>query len=296
MCMLTYYPENTVPADAEALRNGAEYNSDGHGYAIVAGNRLIVRKSMDADYLIAEFMRDRASHPRGPALFHSRIGTGGTVDKYNCHPFRFRGDRRTIVAHNGILPKLAQPSKKDPRSDTRYAADQILPHKFGHLGYAPNRAALAKWLGPFNKFVILTVNPVYAQRAYIINESSGVWDAGVWYSNHDYLGSTQWVSGRLWAPRHDDLYDDECPYCGKMGHVNSDTFVCETCGTCLDCLTPVEGGQCDCYLPNVKRRPVADRDEEEYAGWWSDVMKGRQDDAVTEAETAWRDALVERRR
>lgn len=251
--MLTYFPNGVMP-DVDALRNGAEYNDDGHGYAIVAGSRLIIRKSMNADYLITQFTRDRSTHRNGPALFHSRISTAGSIDKANCHPFRFRGDRRTIVAHNGVLPAMAQPSKKDRRSDTRLAADEILPRKFGHLGYAPNRAQLAKWIGPHNKFVILTVNPVYSENAYLINESAGVWESRIWYSNRDYQGSC--LSGLI--GRFDDG-SDECPFCGPAAPVNLDTGVCMRCCFCIDCLQNEE--DCDCHIPAsyAARKAIATR-------------------------------------
>jgi glutamine amidotransferase len=284
--MLTFYPEGVVPADTTAIANGAAYNNDGHGYAIVAGSRLIIKKSMNADYLIGQFMRDRATHPRGPALFHSRIGTAGATDKSNCHPFHLRGDRRTIVAHNGILPAMAQPSKKDRRSDTRLAADSILPHKFGFLGYAPNRVALAKWAGAWNKLVILTVNPQYSARSYIINESSGVWDGGVWYSNDDYRGWTvpACITRSLARSRHvDDGWDcdteDECPFCGVEGRIDRAARACTLCETCLDCLHCLEG--CGCYVPDsLRRRDDSAHDEEDYLDWWLTTDTAKREQAV----------------
>ncbi|MGH3588983.1 MAG: hypothetical protein ACRDQ0_21965, partial [Pseudonocardia sp.] len=116
--MLTYLPENVQP-DPEALSNGASINNDGHGFAIVAGNRLIIRHGMDPEVVIDHFMRLRAKHRHGPALFHSRWSTAGMVGKSNCHPFRIRGDRRTVLAHNGVFPGIAQPQRGDKRSDTR---------------------------------------------------------------------------------------------------------------------------------------------------------------------------------
>lgn len=269
MCMLTYFPEDAQP-DAEALRNGALLNSDGHGYAIVAGNRLIIRKSMRADELIEQFVHDRAAHRRGPALFHSRISTAGVIDKANCHPFRFGGDRRTVVAHNGVLPKMAQPHKKDWRSDTRIAAEAILPFKFGHLGLASNRKALETWVGKYNKLVILTVNPIYAQRSYIINESAGTWDHGIWYSNHDYKG---WVSNSWRDWQRADLWPEECAFCGEFGQIDEISNVCKNCHTCADCYEYVS--DCECYLPESQRgkhhRDDERMDDAAYDAWWADV-------------------------
>ena len=71
MCLLTYYPADVQP-DPDLLHTGTEWNDDGHGFAIVAGNRLIIRKSMDALDLINTFVKLRRKHRTGPAIFHSR--------------------------------------------------------------------------------------------------------------------------------------------------------------------------------------------------------------------------------
>lgn len=286
MCMLTYYPAGNVPVDGKALLNGAELNRDGHGYAIVAGNRLIVRRGMDGPAMVDAFLMDRARHWRGPALFHSRLTTGGAVDKSNCHPFRFGGDRRTVVAHNGILPKDAQPNhKKDRRSDTRLAADEILPRRFGHLSDSFARDRLARWIGPWNKLVILTVNPAYPLRAYVINEKAGLWDDGVWYSNTDYQG---WDSYRRYYSRQGGLYEEHCHYCGSMGVVDTDTGYCGTCTTCQDCLSVAD--ECQCYLPRSDRAEyaseqydreasdaewerLAEAERDAYRDWWRDKIE-----------------------
>lgn len=276
----------------EALRNGAEQNDDGHGFAIVADGNLIVRKSMDSDFLIAEFTRLRAKHLAGPALFHSRWGTGGTVDTRNCHPFRFGGDRRTVVGHNGVLGKEVQPDKGDKRCDTRIAAEEVIPYFFGDLAEPANRDALAEWIGGGNKFVILTANPAYPVSAYIINEDKGVWDTdGCWYSNFDYIGRprTRGLAGTWgyggnaygWALDADDndgYLGMACNYC-KAGDLDVDG-ICLECGVCVDCDNDYT--ECECYTSTtgfdamVKRH--ADRDE--YRGLWASAF-GKDDDDPT---------------
>lgn len=187
MCMLTYFPENAMP-DRDALLNGAAYNDDGHGFAIVSNGKLIIRKSMDGVKLVDAFLRERAKHPSGPALFHSRIGTAGPNDLSNCHPFRVKFDRRTVVAHNGILPTMVQPWKGDRRSDTRVFTDEFLP-AIDPMMWTSTAAVvrMEKWLG-HNKILLLSVNPDYPRQAILFNEELGYWDAGVWYSNKDYQG------------------------------------------------------------------------------------------------------------
>jgi Glutamine amidotransferases class-II len=240
MCLLTFYPAGILP-DVTTLANGAYVNDDGHGFAIVTGRRILVRRGLDAERMVTSFDHLRGKYPDGPALFHSRFGTHGTIGRHNCHPFRVGGDRRTVLAHNGILPKMVQPREGDTRSDTRIAAEDLLPRKpFGSLGSWRGRDRLAKWLGPGNKIVILTVDPHYRENSYIVNEDRGIWDSGVWYSNNDYREPERWEI-RDWraAPA--------CPVCHAVDAVDPYVGFCMECGCCIDCSAPAE--YCFCYVP-----------------------------------------------
>lgn len=274
MCMLTYFPP-TVLADTERLTNGTLWNRDGHGFAIIAGKRMIIRKSFDAEYLIAEFARLRAKHPEGPAMFHSRMGTHGSMGKANIHPFRVANDHRTIVAHNGILPPLMQPYQKgDKRSDTRFAADGPMTKWFGPLTEQASRDELGKYIGGFNKLVFLTIDPAFDQQAYIINEDRGEWADGVWYSNADYRES------RYALTAYDDWSDaGDCAYCSDLGEIDPATGFCTICDACVDCYEQRE--ECLCFIPTTKKQKQGAATEDEYANyesWWK-----AQDAAETRA-------------
>lgn len=177
MCLLTFLPAGVTP-DPTALLNGAAINDDGHGFAVLTDDHIIVRRGMHAEALVEAFDAVRRAHPHGPALFHSRLGTHGEYSLDNCHPFPLGGDSRTVLAHNGVLPKDVRPAKGDPRSDTRIAAEQFLP-TFGSLRSRRTRTRLERWLTPNNKIVILTLDRRFAQRAYILNEASG--NLGRWH-------------------------------------------------------------------------------------------------------------------
>jgi glutamine amidotransferase len=249
MCLLTFLPDEVLP-DTDALLNGAEVNDDGHGFAIVTGDQILVRHGMAAEPMIEEFDASRRAHPHGPALFHSRFSTHGNLrDLANCHPFPLGADPRTVLAHNGVLPKAVQPEKGDPRSDTRIAAETFLP-AFGPLRLRRTRRRVERWMTAANKIVILTVDRRFRDHAYILNEQEGIWDDGIWYSNdgyRPYLRAQRLdADERLWASdwaltRCDvcraviDITEDECPYCGG----------CPICGELPDdctCLTPAAFG------------------------------------------------------
>lgn len=292
MCLLTYYPTDVQP-DCEALWNGSLTNRDGHGFAIATRGGLIVRKGMSANKMIKMFESMRARHPDGPALFHSRFGTGGSLSTYNVHPFRFRGDRRTVVGHNGILPAATWPGKKDPRCDTRIAADQFLPEGFGHLSNPVNRALVGEWIGKSNKLVILSVNPDYgsAPVSYIINESSGVWDdtgfGNTWYSNtgyEDWYSSYKGKSSTWWDDAEPDPADempDKCPVCdsaeiGKYGKC----YLCESCVLCSG-----DWNDCLCYNSVAESREREAQKEEEDSPAWMEYLNKRLLDARKQIES-----------
>ena len=261
MCLLTYYPSDVQP-DTAALRNGADINNDGHGFAIVSRGQLIIGHGMDADTMINKFARLRAKHHSGPALFHSRMGTGGTVSRFNCHPFRIGGDKRTIVAHNGVLPYVLHPRKGDKRCDTRIMATDML--KGMDLGDADYRDRLASFIGKGNRLVILTVNPAYDSSSYLINGHTGVWEGETWYSNRDYesldYAPLDYVSG-------DGVMDltAECTNCGNIGAIDVETYVCTVCQTCQDCGDDW-AEDCQCYVP-ASDRPSDRRDLWPATGW-----------------------------
>jgi glutamine amidotransferase len=266
MCLLTFLPAGVLP-DTAALFNGATVNNDGHGFAIVAGGQLIVHRGMHAEAIIEAFAAARRQHPHGPALFHSRFGTHGEAIIDNCHPFPVGGDGRTVLAHNGILPPVVQPAKDDPRSDTRIAAEDFIP-TFGSLRTRRIRLRLQRWMSTHNKVVILTVDRRFKQRSYILNEQSGIWDGGIWYSNDGYLPTppARWLAASNvdwdWPPcsrrRAGDWRGsnvERCPNCEAI----TDVFdgECGYCGWCLDCGEMPD--QCFCYTPAALDQPTSTR-------------------------------------
>lgn len=277
MCILSYIPAG-VSADTDDLMNGGLANPDGHGWAIAAGSRMIVGKSLDLIEALETFEKAHKNNPGSPALFHSRWATHGSVSVDNVHPFVMGGSRgRTVVAHNGILPRSAHPAKGDDRSDTRLFADDILSTRYRRLDRTRARQAMADWIGSYNKLVILTVdNPRYQRNAYLINSSAGIWDvSGVWHSNGDYLGRTSWTgtlgnSTSAWtgtakkAAKALTAKPAELCYICEMGSIGKDGF-CITCGACEDCLE--DRRDCQCWnraywsKGETQRRWAAEYDE-----------------------------------
>jgi glutamine amidotransferase len=145
MCILSYFPPGT-PVDGDALFNGGISNPHGHGWAIATTNSIVTGKSLDLLEALDEFTEVRDRHREGPALFHSRWATHGSVGLANVHPFYVGRSRMTVVAHNGILPASAHPEDGDDRSDTRKFAED-LSWQYRRLDRESVRRALSLWCG-----------------------------------------------------------------------------------------------------------------------------------------------------
>lgn len=264
MCILSYLPAG-VEADEDSLWNGGINNPDGHGWAIANGGELVIGKSLDLSEALDGFMAARKLRPQADALFHSRWATHGSIRAANCHPFYMGNSKRTVVAHNGILPSEAHPKKGDDRSDTKVFAEEILSTRFRRLDKTRAMHAMTQWIGGYNKLVILTVDPRYRKNAYIVNERAGEWDTstGIWHSNGDYLGLPTWLSkytqsttiGKPKVTKSSAFADEEddrpiCLMC-EVGRVNAAGF-CMGCRTCQDCFEELD--ECLCYWQGVEER------------------------------------------
>lgn len=190
MCLLCFYPRDVDP-DFDDLEIGAANNPDGFGYAILTKKRnLLVRRSMDPDYLLLRFMQDRGKH-HGPALFHARRGTSGTKTLFNCHPFQVGRDGRTVIAHNGVL---FRPPTTENRCDTHVFAEDVMPVTYRAIDRPRERRRLERQIGG-SKIVLLTGNRRYQKSYYIFNEHLGHWtEDGAWMSNGSYKERRSYVA------------------------------------------------------------------------------------------------------
>jgi len=220
MCVIAFAPTPTDYPTREQLVRACEANSDGFGWAVIAGSEIVRHRTMNAVEAIDSYL-DMVEWATGPSLFHARVASHGSVDLGNCHPFMVGGDPSVVLAHNGILD--INPGPLDTRSDTAILVEDVMPRSgIETLDTRPD--AWEKWIGPGNKIVILSTNPLLARPAYVLNESEGVWDNGVWWSNRSYLLRDE----ELIRFAH-CTYPDECDGCVKCdgcgGRVSSDECI-----------------------------------------------------------------------
>lgn len=179
MCIMSYYKTN-IEADYYKLLNGAYSNDDGHGYWIEGvGVEKIGRVS---DTMVVEFikkfiaLREEAGNPQ--AVFHSRYATSGNLNKPDMsHPFTIPDSLGGgLLFHNGVVG-----AGKGSKSDTYLYVNSKLRRFYSEKKQTLLLNQVALDIGVHNKFIIVQNNNVD-----IVNEKSGLWDSGVWWSNDGY--------------------------------------------------------------------------------------------------------------
>lgn len=208
MCILIHTTGDGNTPTKDALITACDNNPDGFGWAIVYPTEIWSHRTMDAAQAVNSYLNAMAAvEGRYPSLFHARITTHGITNVENCHPFKV-GDHQTMLAHNGIITNV--PDMKDGRSDTRTFAEDWLPQLGLEMLDDPDEFdQLERFIGA-SKIVVLTTDPRLKHSTYILNESYGKWENGIWYSNSSHRESYQtyttsyshgggWSENREWT-------------------------------------------------------------------------------------------------
>lgn len=185
MCIAICTSPNTFLTEDQLL-NCHTSNKDGCGFSYISTDyagvrRLKTYKTMDFNKFKKQYYRAVKNNPESPMLIHFRIATHGTVDKFNCHPFKV--NKRMVMIHNGVITGMGVDKDK---SDTQLFNDKIL--KTLPKGWE-NSDGISKLI---EKFIVgskmLTLDIDGTVRIY--NESAGHWKDGIWFSNNSYLRIT----------------------------------------------------------------------------------------------------------
>lgn len=264
MCLLCVRMPN-AEVNPQYLRNANENNPDGSGFAILRSDlsAIDVFCSMDGDLAIIKYLEAIERDPECWSMFHARYATHGTSTCENVHPFRVGGSRKTVLAHNGILPVSVPKGSK--RSDTRIFAESILPNMgLGVLDTKYDFEALSDWCAG-SKIAIFSIDERLSNNIYIVNEELGDWENGTWWSNSGYKHSFASlyrsrscgydpVHGREYAtsePVDETVspYDNHgaCEICmNYLGESDYRDGVCGFCNSCLECFESIVSN-CMCY-------------------------------------------------
>lgn len=248
-----------IPSESY-LKCACDNNPDGFGYAIHAGDKIVTGRGIHWGSVVDEYYKTLSKYPTSWSMFHARLATHGAITEANCHPFKVGNNPGLVIAHNGILP-LTLP-KKEKRSDTRYFAEVVLPRwakKEGHISSLLDNKVNFKNLEGWavgNKLAIFSTFGRLKKPVYIINESLGTWDDGIWWSNNSHKDVYRWVYSSAPLTCSAGLGEENwvCEVCKSfVSELAVDDGYCNNCDSCLDCCHPFDNG-CMCYTPkNVSR-------------------------------------------
>ncbi len=156
-----------------------ESNPDGASFMYAVGGKIHVIKELEKPEILWTKYIAAKKRYEVPMVLHFRIGTSGTKDLYNVHPFKVKDD--VYFCHNGIL-NITVP-KESKENDTQIFNNVILknlPSNFLNDAAILNLIELS--IGTGNKFIFLDVTGA----ATIINERAGHWIGENWFSNYSY--------------------------------------------------------------------------------------------------------------
>ena len=200
MCIAIGQPADTNTLTIEQLERGWDTNPDGGGFAYIDEDGIIVTiKDMDKDSFILQYVEAHTTYgATSPFLIHMRIATHGSVSLANCHPFRVDladADSEMVMIHNGIISKVSNDIDGTDLTDTEGLAIFVLTDL--HDGWLDN-THLVNYIEEYidySKLVFLTTSPQLDKEMYILNESMGNWDHGVWFSNYSCFNVVKKAAG-----------------------------------------------------------------------------------------------------
>lgn len=178
MCIIAALLPN-LKLDKETFDRCWDRNPDGFGIAYLFNGQLRIKKTMFKKDAWSIYHNVDRIAPESAKILHFRIGTHGTKDIDNCHPFMI--DENTCFAHNGIIKGVPDCERKE-RNDTRVFNDIILKHLPKDFYKYEHYTMLIESFIDYSKLVFLNTS----NELYIMNQKKGEWHEGVWFSNGGY--------------------------------------------------------------------------------------------------------------
>jgi len=178
MCIIACTPAG-LKLDKATFDQCWSRNPDGFGMTYLYEGKIRIKKTMDRHQAWNIYNGVCNTTMDSWKILHFRIGTHGTKDISNCHPFMIHDD--LVFAHNGVIRQIPDcPDKL--LSDTQMFNNLILKHlpkdfyKWEHY-----RMLIEDYIG-YSKLTFLDTD----NSLYIFNSEKGEWSDGVWFSNTSY--------------------------------------------------------------------------------------------------------------
>lgn len=175
MCIAILNTKKSGRLPKSHIKNSWDNNDMGAGLLWNEGNKLNVFKTYEYDEYIDKYNQLRDNANIGNIVLHFRIATSGYKGEHNLHPFLVN-DKLGFV-HNGVISGLGNKQF----SDTYEFNDMLKKFKHNFLGCEMSKYFIAEYIG-YSKLIFLDADDRYT----IINEESGKWTDGNWYSNDSY--------------------------------------------------------------------------------------------------------------
>jgi predicted glutamine amidotransferase len=200
MCIAIVNRIGTLPL--ETFTASFKNNPDGIGMAFTDGEEVrTIRTMTNPEKLHDLYLAIREDNPH-PILIHARIGTHGSKDLGNVHPFKL--DKQTALIHNGIVDA---PTYRPDRSDTWHLVDllKMMQRPAQLFDTTTNAHQWLKELAGYSKIALLNAQG----QTVIIGEEKGTWINGTWYSNGTYKESCTYIDkgGKQYGSYWTDSYD-----------------------------------------------------------------------------------------
>lgn len=174
MCVAVVRPKGQVLTEA-VLKACWDANRDGAGFAYIKeGKTEIDTGHMTFDAFMQKYQPIADQYGADHAmLVHFRIRSAGNIATTNCHPFPVKGG---AMIHNGTLFRPS--TKHGTKSDTNVFCEQLYD-KLTLENVDKIKGNLKSLIGTYNKLAFLYDTGDYR----IINEDSGIYRNGSWFSN-----------------------------------------------------------------------------------------------------------------
>ena len=186
MCIAILKTKEGILTD-DMLKESFKSNGNGAGIAYCKDGHLYIKKGIFSAEQLIELVREAEKECDGNILIHCRIGTSGLKDANNTHPFVVINTPTEAVclAHNGILD--IDVPKDSKINDTQIFIQEYLStlNRDMLMNHEGIGKMIGELIGSSNKFVLMDNYNNYR----IINEDSGHWKDGVWFSNYSYQKS-----------------------------------------------------------------------------------------------------------
>jgi hypothetical protein len=177
MCLIIYSPKGALPT-REAFWNANANNSDGIGVMSAHGgiHKFLRKKQTSRAW---DYVQTIANQGK-PFAVHFRWATHGEVCDALAHPFPL-GTTGAYLMHNGVLQGYGSLTDNTMSDTSEFCADVLrngIPEP-GERWHAEYMRLLADAVGGYNKLCIMHASGAFE----LVNEASGAWIDGLWYSN-----------------------------------------------------------------------------------------------------------------